>query len=113
MRKPILGSVVSSLIFALGCNESSSPTAVHTSDDGDSSKGSCDHAPEVLFDPETGRITIVSDELNAALREHLDLGDDEGGTSSATVVFHPRVRKLGDEIGLSAADDHGEVNIGC
>lgn len=113
MKKPILGGLVSSLVFALGCNESSSPTAVDPTDGSGSSKGSCDHAPEVVFDPETGRITIVSDELNAALRQHLELADGEGGTSAATVVFHPRMRKLGDEIGLSVADDHGEVNIGC
>ena len=52
--------------------------------------------------------------LMVALVEHLNLAEGEGCVSEATVVFRPRVRKLGDDVGLAAtSEDHGEVNIGC
>ena len=113
MKKPIVGGLVSSLVFALGCNNAAGPTDGDAARAVEQSKGTCDHAPQVLFDPETGRMTIVSDELSDAIRAHLDIENGESGQREATFVFRARVSKADQGDGWLTSEDHDGVNIVC
>ena len=113
MKKPIVGGLVSSLVFAMGCNNSAGPSDGDAALAAQQGKSTCQHAPQVLFDPETGRMTIVSDELSDAIRAHLDIEEGESGRREATFVFRARVSKAGQADGWLTAEDHDGVNIDC
>jgi len=113
MKKPIVGGLVSSLVFAMGCNNSAGPVDGDAALAAQQGKGICDHAPQVLFDPETGQMTIVSDELSDAIRTHLDIEDGESGQREATFVFRARVSKAGQGDLSLTSEDHDGVNIDC
>jgi len=91
MRKPVLGGVVSGLVLAMGVTGPSDRDGAETARH---ATGDREHAPQVLFDPDTGRMTIVSDELREAVRVHLEIASGEGD-------------------GWLAAEGHDVVNIGC
>ena len=112
MKRPIVGGLVSSLVFAMGCNNSAGPSDANATA-AQQTKLECDHAPQVLFDPETGQMTILSDELRDDIRAHLGLENTESGEREATFVFRSRVAKAGDGDGWLTTEDHDGVNIDC
>lgn len=87
MRKP-LGGLVSSLAFVLACEDSTGPQQAATAKidpHGSGTNGSC---PQIVqFDRETGRITILDQELSSQLRAYYGVQPGASGVGEAVVVF--------------------------
>ena len=111
MRKSPLGGLVSSLAFVLACEESTGPPQAGQSDP---EAGNAPAAvPQIVeFDPETGRITILDQNLSNQLREFYGVEPGAAGSGEAVIVFigsASKTRQDGDTI------DAGDsiVNLRC
>ena len=105
MKKPVFGGLVSSLVFAFGCNESpgtANDNAQATPDD------TSDRAPQVLFDPDTGRMTIVSSELSDAVRATLGIPDQQ-----STIVFRAPLNDGENRLAMLQGDPDEDINLRC
>lgn len=110
MRKSPLGGLVSSLAFVLACEESTGPQQALKSDP---EAGNAPAAvPQIVeFDPETGRITILDQNLSNQLRDFYGVEPGAAGSGQAVIVFVGSASKAQQE--GDAIDSETIVNLRC
>ncbi len=111
MRKSPLGGLVSSLAFVLACEDSTGPQQVgRVKIDPEAGLAA---VPQIVeFDQETGRITILDQNLSNQLRDFYGVRPGTAGSGEAVIVFvgsASKTRQDGDAI------DGGDiiVNLRC
>ncbi len=111
MRKSPLGGLVSSLAFVLACEESTGPQQAGR-EKSDPEAGNAPAVPQIVeFDPETGRIIILDQNLSNQLRDFYGVEPGAAGSGEAVIVFvgsASKARQEGDAI-----DAESIVNLRC
>ena len=113
MRKTPLGGLVSSLAFVLACEDSTGPQQAGR-EKLDPEAGSAPAAvPQIVeFDPETGRMTILDQNLSNPLRDFYGVKPGNAGSGEAIIVFVGSASKTGQD-GDAVEGGDTIVNLRC